>query len=746
MRVFPFYKNSALIDSEGIPISFAIKSREYKTKPAMIGSKTNALSFVSSNLSNDCKISVPLIQFLFFKKIALIFINLQVANLFLLMDIKGWPPKGNDFAEYFDKLNKLVPQLITTEKNILGMLDDGEDISKKDVVKIPSTYLNKITTNVNYLSRVKLDYKTQVESAEVFPDYFIASIQQEEIKSLSQFCVFNDNNESIYKTNETTEDFCESAVKFLNGNLSETAKFNYGDLIWTLNIFKNNETLVTAPLGKIKQYLVSVAILADDYGEIKQILNLIYKMNKGMSQHHSSFISELFKDSLEILYLPPTQLKKIIEMKIKEKKTEDSLELMERVANYLVQSLKYSEAGDYYQWMADLNKNEGEVQAALDKYLIAAESHVKGKNYTKSGDSYFQIAQIHELRDAKPEAFEKYNLAIENYKKDDDNKEKIREIKDSIRHINKFYKDEIGDYLNKSDGTSFRLEHLTEKFSIERNYLITVLKSLLKQKQITGQLNVLKERYTKEIIGTGGMIIESPEDEVKKIKAMNVSKAPSIKADKKLIISEKGKLDEVLNNFEGIFEQINLPFEKYIEYQDHLSKNQFLEQQMKILDSEGGFMSSSGTPEKCIICLDEFSKTDEIVTCSKKHGYHVNCYKLWIKTQDTCPGDGTNLIPFSLNVSYIDTINDAQDIAYHKNSIAELKERLKAVEKELDKTKEKLLIIESVDKEQKSMFEKFLKEKDLRQEYEKDARKKELMIKELKGILEMIPKSLTKSE
>ncbi|TFF90011.1 MAG: hypothetical protein EU548_05195 [Promethearchaeota archaeon] len=728
LRKNPHFMNIALIDAEGIPISFAIKSRKYKIKPATLGSKTKVLLYLSKSFSKAMGLTAPIIQVRFFEEVALLLVNLKVVNLFLIIDIQGWPAKGKILYQSLGKLKNLLVKVEESKDDSLKSLFSGEKQEEFKISDISDKFLQIIAKNINSLNQiqidpVKIDSKPAIEknNPESYIQYFQTKLSSSKI--IEGMC-FENQGKELYKVENTSDGFKDAVKNLIETSKKELEIFEMGDPLWTINIFEKSELLILNKYGKIaKNEIYSGLLLENRMGNITEIMKNIYTVLNEIHSIQKDPYLETFIQNLEFIGFSVKDLN----IKIQKALVKNNFELAEslymRCANILVNEGKYSNAGDYYHRLGELYAKKEDLQKAEDSLLKASDFHLKGKNMEKAGDDFLKMGTLAKTLGDTSMAFDFLNKAVLYFKKSG-SEEKIKQADVEIKNIREKVKKQLKEYIQSATGESIAFSYLEEKFKLSESALIEVFKSLFEENAIEGQINLIKKRYTKKKFGSKESIVgeETLSSEAYEMPEINLS----------AITQEKRSLENQLSRLENTFEDLNFPFEKYLEYENKLMRLNFLDQKSKIY-------SQSIDANTCGLCLKHFTKQDKISDCGNGHNFHLNCLKVWLENQNKCPICDANIFE-NLKTYYLDTLEIKDDLLSMQDLVKTMKIKVNNLERELNKKEEQIYLMKEYSAKDKSIFEKLMTERDNKHLLEKELKKSNQLIQELRSILEVIKK------
>ena len=719
LRKNPSFVNIALIDAEGIPISFAVKSRQFQIKPATLGSKSKVLLYLSKSFSNSINITDPIIQVFFFEKVVLLIVNLKVVNFFIMLDLKGWPADGKLLYETFLEVKNLLSQVDTSQDETLKALFEGDRREGVKIADVSDNFLKVIAKNINSLNQIQVDsIKTQKPSISDHSGYFTQKFTN---KIIIEGLVLNDANAEIFKVENTHSNFKDSINNLLKDGSKELETFNLGAPILILNIFEKSEVLLLTKLGDFGKGNSYCGILMENrLGTLTEIMKLIYQVSLDLKTNEEL---RALSQCLELIGYSVEDLSAKSEKALSLQQYELSELLLERAANSLINQDKFSEAGKFHSKLGDALKKQGENEKAEQQYLIATELHLKERNYEGGGDEYIKLGQLAYVSKDLPNALD-YFYKAEKYYKNGGNDAKFKKAEETIRKVTLALQNILKDYLSGATGESIPFSLLEKKLNISEDILVRTFKGLFERNEISGQINLIKKRYTKKKVGSTEAIVGEDGATGKLYELPQMNKAA--------LIQKQRKIESGLANIEDIFEKINFPFEQYIKYQNSLTELNFLEQKSKIY-------SSNLETNQCVICTRTFTKQDEISDCGNGHYYHYKCIKLWIENQKNCPACDVNLLD-NLKVMFLDTIEAKDDALSLGDIVATLKLKINNLESEINKREEQIYLMKEYSEKDKSVFEKLMVERDSKHMLEKEIKKNSRIIQELRSLLEIIKK------
>jgi len=728
LRKNPNFENIALIDSEGMPISFAVKSRQFQIKPATLGSKTKILLYLSKSFSRSINIMDPIIQVIFFEKVVILIVNLKIVNFFIIFDLKGWPMDGKVLYEAFQEIKLLLTQVEQSKDDSLKALFESEKNIDYKISDINDTFLKIIAKNINSLNQLQIDpIQPQKSSASLNPneldtykEYFNQNLMN---KKILEALVLNDEDIELFKMENTHSNF-KNFKDLLQNTVKEIETFDLGLPVLILSIFEKSEILTLVRFGKIANSSAYCGLLMENrLGNITELIKILYQISLDMKFARSNEELRTLVQILELIGFSVENLNNVSESLIQKDQFELADSMLERAANVLQAQNKFSEAGVYHSKLGNSYKARGNMEKAEKQYQISAALHLKERNYDNAGDANSKLGQLAYVTKDLPKSLEYFKNA-EKYYKNAGNESNIKKAKETIKKIEENFQNQLKEYLETTSGESIPFSLLEKKFNLSEELIITIFKGLVERNEIPGQINLIKKRYTKKRMGSDEAIIgdESVSGKIYELPPLN----------KVELVSKQRKLEADLTNFEDIFEKINLPFEQYIKYQTILSELNFLEQKSKIY-------TSNLENNTCVICIRRFNKKDEISDCGNGHYYHLKCLQLWLENQKKCPVCDINILE-NLKVFYLDTIEAKEDLISLQGIVKTLKMKVDNLENEIKKREEQIYLMRDYSEKDKNVFEKLMVERDSKHLMEKELKKNNRIIQELRGLLEIIKK------
>ncbi|MFO8018251.1 MAG: RING finger domain-containing protein [Promethearchaeia archaeon] len=728
IRTNPHFMNLAIIDAEGMPLSFAIKSRKYKIKPAILGSKTKALYYIFREFSQNINISEPLIQVFFFKKVAVVLINLKVINLFILIDIKGWPPNGKLLYQKMQKIKNLLIKIEESKDKEFKSLFETEKKEKYKISDISDKFLRVVAKNLNSLGKVELQsYKAKkanlaLESGNIDSYGSHISKKLSNLKINEATCFLKDSEREVVSINNTGEGFQHGILSSIRHAKSELDTFEFGDLVFVIDIFEKSEIVFVNRFGKVSGEELYSGILLENRGRnLSKTVNKIYEIGQDIYKTKKDPYLKSLIMTIEFIGLPAKGLSIQAKKYLVKGNTEAAEIALEKAAIQHKNAGEFLHAGDLYLQLSDLSRDNDNLHKAEILANKALEFYSKKQEFEKMGDTYQKIARLNLDSDDIATVIENYQLAAKHYEKGNLEK-KAERVNKQIHDLTSRVQEEIKNYINSSTGASIPFSLFEKKYNISEDILISCFRKLFERQEITGQVNIDKKRYTKKKYGTKEAIVgdTAASEETYELPKLN----------KNRVLQTKKKLENEMSKLESTFEEINFPFDKYLSYEEDINKLNFLEQKLKIYEKKP---SSEG----CIICFKQFKKGSKICDCGNGHYFHLDCMKFWLTNQKKCPICDVNILD-NLKVYYLDTLDEKDNLVSLNQIVDRLRTKIRNLEEKLEKKEEQIYLMKDYSKKDKEIFEKLMAERDNKHLLEKELKKSSKLIDELKSFLEVM--------
>ena len=113
--------------------------------------------------------------------------------------------------------------------------------------------------------------------------------------------------------------------------------------------------------------------------------------------------------------------------------------------------------------------------------------------------------------------------------------------------------------------------------------------------------------------------------------------------------------------------------------------------------------------------------------------------QLWLENQKKCPACEITILD-NLKIHSLDTLEVKDDLISMQDLINSLKTKVDNLEAQLNKREEQIYLMKEYSEKDKSVFEKLMVERDSKHAIEKDLKKSNRIIQELRSLLEIIKK------
>lgn len=725
LRSEPSIRLIALVDKEGMPISFAIKSRKYKIKPESLGATIKQSFYPSENYGKNLNL-LPLLQIYIMEQGCVICFKLGVITLGIVFELSGWPLQVNIFNEMLTNLLPQFKSALQQEGGLLsGIIEEKE--KQQAVESISSNYTQLLLQALNSLMTGKIDPLMIMESAHA-PEIFAIIAEK-----FDSFMV--DGNNTILSMNPNYgPEFVITTKETIEIESHGLTVFNSGKILCGLSYFANKSCFVNGIVGEYNnQPLFAFKKYSDWSVGFNSILSVFYAIANYLVADYASDLSMNFIDT--VIYLTDSigSLKERINSYVSEKDFKTARKFMERAAILSLRSQNYVEAGDLYKWMGFTLYKEGEIKECVPYYEIAGKNHELGKDFEKAAGDCLDVANVLANDKQISDAIENYNHAEDLFKRAK-KPEKVTEIQKLKNALMEPYSESIIKFIKNSTGETLTIDYINQKFNLNDSLIINILNQLIEQGKIGGEVDKERGRYTKTKI-TGRKT--TPEPQTASTQQGPAVSGSSIGMSYSQIQPALANIEGSLRTMEKEFETMNVPFLKFIEYEKLLSQKQFLEHKRRIMENKDVFSEPKGENKLCFVCMKEISSTDKLSSCPSEHKAHQSCLSVWVKNQDACPVCDAPLFPMILRSSYKGIKGsmgpdgeNAGIIAQMQTKIAELESQVKGLESMNKSLKE-------IKGDEKDYMEKIMVERDAKDKLEKELKKKDMTIRELKSMIKL---------
>lgn len=725
LRSEPSIRLIALVDKEGMPISFAIKSRKYKIKPESLGATLKQSFYPAENYGKNLNM-VPLLQIYIMEQGGVICFKLGMITLGIVFDLSGWPLQINLFN---DLLNGIIPQLENAYHQDSGLLSGiiGEKEKQQAFESISDKNKEILLQAFNSLMMGKVDPLMIMESAHA-PEIFAIIADK-----FDSFIV--DGNNTILSMNPNYgPEFVISTKETIEIESHGLTAFNTGKILCGLSYFTNKYCFVNGIVGEYNsQPLFAFKKYTDWSIGFNSILSVFYAIANYLVADYASELSMNFIDT--VIYLTDSigSLKERINSYVSEKDFKTARKFMERAAILSVRAQNYIEAGDLYKWMGFTLYKDGEIKECIPFYEIAGKNHELGKDFEKAAGDCLDVANVLANDKQISDAIENYNRAEDLFKRAR-KPDKVSEIHQLKNALIEPYAENIIKFIKNSSGETLTIDYINQKFNLNENLIINILNQLIEQGKIGGEVDRERGRYTKTKIMGKKSTAEPQATSIQQNQAISGS---SIGMSYSQIQPALANIEMSLRQMEKEFESMNVPFLKFIEYEKLLSQKQFLEHKRRIMENKDVFSEPKGENKLCFICMKEISSSDKLSSCPSEHKAHQSCLSVWVKNQDACPVCDAPLFPMILRSSIKGIKGSVGSDGENAGIITQMQAKIAELENQVRSLESMNKSLKEIKGDEKDYMEKIMIERDAKDKLEKELKKKDMTIRELKSMIKL---------
>ncbi|MHA1341651.1 MAG: RING finger domain-containing protein [Promethearchaeota archaeon] len=723
LREDPSIRVISLIDKEGLPISFAIKSRKYKIKPQTLGSFIKQGFYPAENYALNLKLGTPLLELYIMQSASLLIVNLGVALLGINFDNSGWPLPSSLINNLLSQLLMQLRQAIKEESGLLSTIT-GMDKSGKKYELISDEKLKILMQIIGSFSMGNLKPILIKETAPA-PEIFMNVAEKFDtftVDSKGVILSMNPNYgpEFVACTNET-----------LDIEINGLTVFKSGKVLCAFSYFEDKNCIANSVIGEYNSQNIYVFKKFPDWGVgFKTLITPFYEIANYLVADFASEESMDFIDVVIYLTDDVESLRERINSYIKENDLETARKFMERAALLYMRQKDYENAGDIFKWRGYYYYQEGKIKEAISDYELSAQYHKLANQLEKAGDDYIDIGNILTNSANVAEALEYYIKAQEIYEKLNLS-QKADEIKNLKSNIIEPYKENAANFIKQTTGETLTIDYLARKLKLTEQLTITILKELIEEGVIGGEVDEARGRYTKVRISTKRPIVKP----VQKPAMVNRKIIRSLDYSK--IQPELANIENSLKVYEKEFEKRAIPFMKYLEYEKLLDQKQFFEHKRRILENENVFFKEDGSNQLCFICFQKLKTEDILSECPNGHKAHQQCLSIWIKSQDDCPVCDSPLFPFILKSSYLGVEGSTGTQEDNLAIINQMQARIAELEQENESLKKINASLKDLKGDSQDLAEKLIRERELKNKMEQELKRKDLTIRELKSMIKL---------
>ncbi len=727
---------TAIVDREGIAISYVAKSRKYTVTSQQIGSIIKAITFPANDLVKIFNLGGPIAQVFVLQDASLFLFNLGYAYLVILEKIVGFPINKSTVFSVFEKVRPLLSQVKPERSAILKELDEKADMA--EFRDLTDTQVQRVADLLDHLDTGTMNVQSiPITAREAIPA--LSEILPKVKQSWLQVGITHDLSGEVKSQLGTNVPAFGRIMgvmfKVASEQLPTLVK---GNFLFTFAGYENGDSVFSFPIGKAGDILLIMSGYAKQTTTLKEIISVPLTVARSIKDIAGSDLALKAMEIMDFVTSPVNVLKTIIQEHLKSSHFKEAKKNMLRAVEILLRASDFASAGDFLRWTGFVYFKMEKPEKAKNYYLEAAKNHDLGQVFDKTGDDYRDLANLSLRANDLANAYEYFTQASFYYSKSGVQAE-FDKVEEERSKILKKFSTEIKEILDKSSSEVVKLDYISQKVSLREERIADILRDLIAEGQIPGMIDEGKGRYLKKAIAPAKPLAKM--DKVDLIKQQMresalLQKPTPVTEIQNQIQTQEGELVK----WERIFQQINLPFARYLEYQEILDKKQFLDQKLKVLSISQPFIAQNGTALRCSICLQEIQAHQPICRCSQNHPAHLNCMSVWVQRQSQCPVCDMKLLPPVLKAVMPNEIGSQQEIEAREAIIADLRNQMKKIEADLIQKSQAIHDFAQAGSKEEELFKKLMKERDDRAKLEMTLAQKEKTIQELKSMLKVFKK------
>ncbi|GAB4319270.1 MAG: hypothetical protein Kow0069_22790 [Promethearchaeota archaeon] len=706
LRDLPTARNIVLLDQEGIPISFVTRTRKEKVDPQKYGSQVRALFFPAKNLAKSVGAEAPLLHLLVFEESVLTLVNLGYALLAIAQDITGFPLPHDLLEKVASQLAPVFPELERAESSLLKELSLSEGGTSGDL-NYAERYLGQLKEIAIGIAGGTFQHQPAVtdkdEPREAFPEL----LSGVDLFGAAAVAIFGADGRTLAQAGGSVDPTAKNVFEI---PAQQAKELKAGELLFTVTGLTDASLFLSCPVGAEGSgpIIMTVHHPSSNVG-FRSVMSPVYSVAKGAELVCGSELSRKFTDAVTYLSYTVADLSTIISDQIKKKQYGEAKKFIRRAVNLLVASGDFESAGDYQRWMGFIKFQETDFRSAIKQYQEAIKLHAKAGALGKVADDYKDMANVSEKMGDLAKQFDYLAQAVLNYGKSG-NAEAQQGVLERVKGVRDHFIAEFKKIIDRTRGDRVPLRELVNKTKLKKSLVVEVLVDMISEGVIPGEVDEEKGEYIRARLSTAEQedAIARMKEEIKR-KAL----AASVGAEKSLsdLTVKIGEVETELAKWERTFEQMNLPIHRYLEYQELLDQKNFLEQQVRVLESNVAFVAEDGSPATCVVCLKPMKAPQAASFCGQGHPVHAKCLSLWVTRQTKCPVCETEYLPSSLASVPVGPGVTVQSVLSLEETIRVLKEQVENLRTENERLRGALLAVEGMTAEQGDAFQKLVEER-----------------------------------
>src|SRR5271157_2924132 len=485
---------AAIVDREGITISYVAKSRKYPVTPQQVGSIIKAVSFPSNDVVKIFNLGDLVAQFFVLKDACLFQINLGHVFLVVLDKIIGFPLNKNKTLSALEKLKPLLNQLKPEKSAMLKELDENVDVA--EFRELTDTQVQKISDFIDNLDANSLETQpvpvTTSEMAPALTEIFSA------VSSpwVQNAVAHNFEGEIITELGTSMPEFAQAMGVLFKVCSDQLKTLDYGDFVFSCAAYGNGDAAFTFPVGKDGEVPVILSGYVKQNYSLKDMMKIPLTVPLSLKPSAGSDLSLIALDMINFLTFPVTELKAIVQDLLRDERLDEARKYMQRAVEIQLRVGDYTGAGDFLRWVGFAYFKEDDVENAKSYYLEAAKNHEFGQAFDKTGDDYKDLANLSLRAEDSANAFEYFTQASFYYSKSG-TQEEFDKIEEERSKLLKQISTQIKEILDNSTSEVIKLDYIASKVELREERIADILRDLISEGEIPGMVDEGKGRYLK---------------------------------------------------------------------------------------------------------------------------------------------------------------------------------------------------------------------------------------------------------
>lgn len=490
----------ALVDREGLPVSYGIKSRKDRIKPKTLGSLVRQSYHPMRLYASKLNLLSPMFQIYIMEDGCIFEVDMGYVILAVLFDKVYWPLDAESFYNLLINIHSKLDQ-ISKEPNsqLKGIIEAKESkinlISDDDLSSL-MRIINSLDSG--NLTSIDISIPEDIQSVEQ-PMPFIGNKMD---------CFLVDETKQIRYNNPDYHQFGDFSSNIISIEEEGLSLFNSGRFLAAFSYFKDGVILSNAVIGGVDGTDVFMFKKHDGFQKFKKLISPYYSLINLLLDNFPSKRAASLVNLIVFLTEPIEALKEHAQYHAKNRNLKVASSFMERGAIILIRQDKMEQAGDLYKTIGLLVVKNKKYDEGLKYFDQAMSLYGEAEAYTKSGKLGMLMAKIFlKIRDVNGaiSSYSKAELAYESGNHTD----LVKGVKKSKNDLLQDLSKKLKKYIKESASPIITFNFLSEKLKLENAYIILVLKKMINDGELTGTLEIPNERYLKGQGAAHGTIKEA---------------------------------------------------------------------------------------------------------------------------------------------------------------------------------------------------------------------------------------------